>query len=195
MGSKTFLYIIARVREHTLRTLFMQMQDFPLMFQKMTLLAWKGRCHNLNFPPGDALVHTFPERYLEPWDLLSLGLWQQGFRQDHPGEVHPSQYHTLQFLPVNNTSHWCELNILTSNIFKLHEKYVSFFFSWEKWQEICKTSTLKLVPEISLFYVRAFLLRFSVTWAVEVLEKITVFCNITIIPVFVVHTFLGPQLG
>lgn len=179
MANKTFLYIIPRVREHTLGKLFMQMQDFPLMFQEMTLLAWKGRCHNLNFPPGDSLVHTFPERYLEPWDLVSLGQWQhQGFRQDHPGEVHPSQYHMLQFLPVNNTSQWCELNILTSNIFKLHEKYVYFFFSWEKWQEICKTSTLKLVPKISLFYVRAFLPRFLVTWAVEVLEKIIVFLAI-----------------
>lgn len=75
----------------------------------------------------------------------------------------------------NNTSQWCELNILTSNIFKLHEKYVYFFFSWEKWQEICKTSTLKVVPKIALSYVRAFLLRFSVTSAVEVLEKIIVF--------------------
>lgn len=164
-----------RVREHTLRKLFTQMQDFPLMFQEMTLLAWKGRCHNLNFPPGDALVHTFPARYLEPWDLVSLELWQhQGFRQDHPGEVHPSQYHMLQFHPVNNTSQWCELNILTSNIFKLHEKYVYFFFSWEKWQEICTKSTLKLVSKISLFYVRAFLLRSSVTWAVGVLEKVIV---------------------
>lgn len=191
IGNQTFFYIIPRVREHTLCKLFTQMQDFPLMLQEMILLAWKGRCHNLNFPPGDALVHTFSEKYLEPWDLVSLRLWQhQGFRQDHPGEVHPSQYHTLQFLPVNNTSQWCELHILTSNIFKLHEKYVYFFFSWEKWQEICKTSTLKLVPKISLFYVRAFWLRFSVTWTVEVLEKV-----ITIIPVFVVHTFLGPQLS
>lgn len=152
MGNETFLYIIPRVREHTLCKLFTQMQDFPLMFQEMTLLAWKGRCHNSNFPPGDALVHTFPDWYLEPWDLVSLGLWQhQGFRQDHPGEVHPSQYHMLQFLPVNNTSQWCELNILTSNICTLNEKYVYISSLEKKGRKSVKHhSTLKLVPKLSL---------------------------------------------
>ena len=36
MGNETFWYIIPRVQEHTLRKLFKQMQDFPLMFQEMT---------------------------------------------------------------------------------------------------------------------------------------------------------------
>lgn len=81
------------------------MQDFPLMFQEMTF-------------PDDPVETPDAVTVPETPNLMVPSILQEMCEQVHPleeslnygidlfmqAEVHPSQYHMLQFHPVNNTS-------------------------------------------------------------------------------------------